>query len=61
LEVRGLVVGVVLTGGNINPTSAAEIASTAIESKRPGFAAHLSTFPGDEFERNLAPARDVEL
>jgi hypothetical protein len=40
---------------------AAEIARKAIERKRAGFAAYLRTFPGGEFERNFAPARDVEL
>ena len=40
---------------------AAEIARKAMERKRGGFAAYLRTFPGGEFERNFAPARDVEL
>ena len=45
----------------------AEIARKALESKRPGLAAYLRTFPGGEFgpggefPRNRAPSRDVEL
>jgi prevent-host-death family protein len=40
---------------------AAEIARRALDNKRPGLAAYLKTFPGDEFERNPKPARDVDL
>jgi prevent-host-death family protein len=40
---------------------AAEIARKAMEKKRPGFVAHLRTFPGDAFERNRAPSRSVDL
>jgi len=40
---------------------AAEIARKAIERKRPGFIAYLTTFPGAGFERNLSPSRDVEF
>jgi len=40
---------------------AAEIARKAIGRTRPGLLAYLKTFPGDEFERNRSPSRDVEL
>jgi prevent-host-death family protein len=39
----------------------AEIARKILEKKRSGLVAYLRTFPGDEFERNPAPSRDVEL
>lgn len=40
---------------------AAELARKAIEGRRGGFVAYLKTFPGGEFERNRAPARDLDL
>jgi prevent-host-death family protein len=40
---------------------AGEIARKTMERKRIGFAAYLRTFPGGEFERNLAPSRDADL
>jgi hypothetical protein len=40
---------------------AAETARKAIEKKRSGLVAYLRTIPGEEFERNAAPSRDVEL
>jgi prevent-host-death family protein len=40
---------------------AAEIARKAMERKRVGLVTYLRTFPGGEFERNPAPARDVEI
>jgi prevent-host-death family protein len=40
---------------------AAEIARKAIERKRAGLVAYLRTYPGDEFERNRLPSRDIEL
>jgi prevent-host-death family protein len=40
---------------------AAEIARKAMERKRGGLVDYLRTFPGDVFERNAAPSRDVEL
>jgi prevent-host-death family protein len=39
---------------------AAEIARKAMERKRAAFVAYLRTFPGDEFDRNRVPSRDVE-
>lgn len=40
---------------------AAEIARKAMERKRGGLVAYLRTFPGDDFEPNRAPSRDIEL
>jgi prevent-host-death family protein len=40
---------------------AAEIARKAMETKRPGLAAYLRTFPGETFDRNPAPSRTVDL
>ena len=40
---------------------AAEIARKAMARKRSGLLAYLRTFPGEVFERNTSPARDVEL
>jgi prevent-host-death family protein len=40
---------------------AAEIARQVMQRKRSGLAAYLQTFPGGAFERNRAPARDIEL
>jgi prevent-host-death family protein len=40
---------------------AGEIARKALLRKRSGLVAYLRTFPGGEFERNRAPARDIEL
>jgi len=40
---------------------AAEIARKAIARNRSGLVAYLRTFPGEAFERNRSPSRDVEL
>ncbi len=40
---------------------AAEIARKAIARNRPGLVAYLRTFPGEAYERNRSPSRDVEL
>ncbi len=40
---------------------AGEIARKALLRKRSGLVAYLRTFPGGEFERNRAPARDIQL
>ncbi len=40
---------------------AAEIARKAMENNRGGLVAYLRTFPGEEFERNPSPSRQVEL
>jgi prevent-host-death family protein len=40
---------------------AADVARKAMERRRAGFVAYLRTFPGDRFERNQAPSRDVDL
>lgn len=40
---------------------AAEIARKALERKRTGLVGYLRTFPGEEFERNRTPSRDIEL
>ncbi|MDR3438105.1 MAG: type II toxin-antitoxin system Phd/YefM family antitoxin [Telmatospirillum sp.] len=40
---------------------AAEIARKTMERKRGGFVKYLRTFPGEVFERNAAPSRDVDL
>jgi len=40
---------------------AAEIARKALERKRTGLVRYLRTFPGEEFERNRTPSRDIEL
>ena len=45
----------------IVPLAAAEIARKALNKSRPSFASYLRTFPGDEFDRNPAPSRDVDL
>jgi prevent-host-death family protein len=43
------------------PLAAAEIARKALNRTRPSLASHLQKFPGDEFERNSSPSRDVDL
>jgi len=43
------------------PLEAAEIARRAMARQRPGLVAYLKTFPGEVFERNPAPSRDVDL
>jgi prevent-host-death family protein len=40
---------------------AAEIARKAMASNRGGLVAYLRTFPGEEFERNRSPSRQVDL
>jgi prevent-host-death family protein len=40
---------------------AAEIARKAMERKRGGLVAYLRTFPGEVFERNATPSREVDL
>jgi hypothetical protein len=40
---------------------AAEMAQKAMERKRAGLVDYLRTFPGDAFEPNGAPSRDIEL
>lgn len=40
---------------------AAEIARKAMERKRGGLVPYLKTFPGEVFQRNVAPSRDVDL
>ena len=43
------------------PLRAAEIAQRALKPKRPSFVSYLKTFPGEQFERNVSPSRDVDL
>lgn len=43
------------------PLQAAEVARRALKPRRPSFVSYLKTFPGEEFERNPSPARDVDL
>ena len=40
---------------------AGELARKALERKRTGLVAYLRTIPGDHFERNDRPSRDVVL
>lgn len=41
--------------------AAAEAAQKALGKNRSGLVAYLKTFPGDTFDRNLSPSRDVDL
>lgn len=43
------------------PLEAAAIAQKALRRGRPSFASYLKTYPGEEFERNTSPSRDVDL
>ena len=45
----------------IVPLAAANLARKAMTKGRPSLASYLMTFPGGDFERNRAPARDVGL
>ncbi len=40
---------------------AAKIVRKALERKRAGLVSYLRTFPGEDFKRNPAPSRQVEL
>lgn len=40
---------------------AADLARQAMERQRTSLVSYLQSFPGEEFERNRTPSRDVEL
>jgi prevent-host-death family protein len=40
---------------------AAELARKALERQGAGLAAYLKTFPGEDFVRNPAPSRDLDV